>query len=82
MNKTNMFLIIGMAGIFSMILAPALSSVPADAQREWSQQCVKNGVPQPGPCPGQSENSPNKQQQNINPSGKNAPPGKQVPERK
>lgn len=76
-----MFLIIGMAGIFAMILAPALNAVPADAQKSWTEVCkTKQGTIQ-GPCPGQSENSPNKQQQQLNPALK-APPGKQVPERK
>lgn len=34
-----------------------------------------------GPWPGSPENSPNEQQQNVNP-GDQVPPGQQVPERK
>jgi hypothetical protein len=83
MKQSTFFLIIGMTGVFAMLLAPSLVNAPTDAQKQnWQQRCSGPGSSSSsGPCPGSSENSPNKQQQNINPGG-NIPPGQQVDERK
>ena len=83
MEQIKIFLVIGMAGIFSMLLAPALNAAPADAINDkFTQQCSGPGQSSSdGPCPGGSENSPQKQQTNKNPGG-NLPPGQQVDERR
>lgn len=80
MKQITIFLFIGIAGIFAMLLAPTLNASQANAQGGgWTTQCKTKQGTTSGPCPSQSENSPNKQQQQVNP-GNQVPPGQQTPE--
>jgi hypothetical protein len=83
MKQGTIFFIIGMTGVFSMLLAPSLNAAPANAINDkFTTGCSGPGSSSSsGPCPGGSENSPQKQQITRNPGG-NAPPGQQVPERR
>ena len=79
-TKTTMFLIIGIAGIFSMLLAPALNTAPADAAPP-QQQCEKKGEFVGSSCPGNSgANSPTFDERVKNQGG-NYPGGLQPHER-
>lgn len=80
-KKTTVFLIVGMTGIFAMLLAPTLNAVPANAINDkwncYNQQSGKT-VGGSGPCPGNSVQS--GPLQNQNPGGQ-VPPGQQQPKR-
>jgi hypothetical protein len=81
-EANNNIFIIGITGVFSMLLAPSLNVAPANAINDkFTTNCERNGeVVSSGSCPGQSEKSPNKQDTVTNPSDKNQPPGQQPPD--
>lgn len=75
MNQSTLFFIIGMVGIFALVLGPTLNTIQANAALDGPYCQKKGGQVSDGPCPGGSINSPNKQEVKQTPSGSNYPPG-------
>ena len=72
MKQATIFFIIGMTGVFSMLLAPSLNAVPANAIGDnWSCKQTQSGT-ETDSCSGNSAKSPNKDV--VNPGG-HAPAG-------